>query len=123
MLAPSNQNTFVKVPARHLLRGDVTGSGEVVLNVSAGAKTPRGMVDVLLQKWRAKRAGHLERQDHHWRAPWRRCARGNLRAGQRRNSALRIVCPRFTSWPRLTLARRGMGCHREQQRAIGMHQP
>ncbi|WP_128925765.1 hypothetical protein [Bradyrhizobium guangxiense] len=56
MLAPSNQNSLVKVPARHLLRGDVTGSGEVVLSVSAGAKTPRGMVDVLLQKGERKRA-------------------------------------------------------------------
>jgi len=56
MLAPSNQSTFVKVPARYLLRGDVTGSGEVVLSVSVGAKTPRGMVDVLLEKGDRKRA-------------------------------------------------------------------
>ncbi|MCK1447246.1 hypothetical protein IVB34_40180 [Bradyrhizobium sp. 2] len=56
MLAPSNKSTLVKVPARHLLRGDVTGSGEVVLSVSAGAKTPRGMVDVVLQKGDRKRA-------------------------------------------------------------------
>ncbi|MET4364290.1 hypothetical protein ABIB06_004889 [Bradyrhizobium sp. LB8.2] len=56
MLAPSNQAALVKVPARHLLRGDVTGSGEVVLSVSAGARTPRGMVDVLLQKGERKRA-------------------------------------------------------------------
>jgi len=56
MLAPSNKSTLVKVPARHLVRGDVTGSGEVVLSVSAGAKTPRGMVDVLLQKGERKRA-------------------------------------------------------------------
>ncbi|MET4512570.1 hypothetical protein [Bradyrhizobium sp. I1.7.5] len=56
MLAPSNKSALVKVPARHLLRGDVTGSGEVVLSVSAGAKTPRGMVDVLLQKGDRKRA-------------------------------------------------------------------
>jgi len=56
MLAPSNKSTLVKVPARHLLRGDVTGSGEVVLSVSTGAKTPRGMVDVLLQKGERKRA-------------------------------------------------------------------
>ncbi|WP_439365489.1 hypothetical protein ACNJYD_04375 [Bradyrhizobium sp. DASA03005] len=56
MLAPSNKAALVKVPARHLLRGDVTGSGEVVLSVSVGAKTPRGMVDVLLQKGERKRA-------------------------------------------------------------------
>ncbi|MDH2402006.1 hypothetical protein QCM77_18875 [Bradyrhizobium sp. SSUT18] len=56
MLAPSNQSTLIKVPARHLLRGDVTGSGEVVLSVSVGTKTPRGMVDVLLQKGDRKRA-------------------------------------------------------------------
>lgn len=56
MLARSNQSTLIKVPARHLVRGDVTGSGEVVLSVSVGAKTPRGMVDVLLQKGERKRA-------------------------------------------------------------------
>lgn len=56
MLAPSTKSALVKVPARHLLRGDVTGSGEVVLSVSTGAKTPRGMVDVILQKGERKRA-------------------------------------------------------------------
>lgn len=56
MPAPSSNSAVVKVPARHLLRGDITGSGEVVLSVSAGAKTPRGMVDVLLQKGERKRA-------------------------------------------------------------------
>lgn len=56
MLAPPNKAVLVKVPARHLLRGDVTGSGEVVLSVSVGAKTPRGMVDILLQKGERKRA-------------------------------------------------------------------
>jgi len=56
MLAPSHQSALVKVPARHLLRGDLTGSGEVVLSVSVGAKTPRGMVDVVLQKGDRKRA-------------------------------------------------------------------
>ncbi|MDE5466320.1 MULTISPECIES: hypothetical protein [unclassified Bradyrhizobium] len=55
MLAPSNQSTFVKV-ARHLMRRDVTGSEEVVLSVNAGAKTPRGMVDVHLQKGDRERA-------------------------------------------------------------------
>lgn len=52
----TNPSQLVRVPARHLLRGDVTGSGEVVLSVSAGARTPRGMVDVLLQKAERKRA-------------------------------------------------------------------
>jgi len=56
MLAPSNQAALVKVPARNLLRGDVTGSGEIVLSVGAGVRTPRGMVDVLLQRGERKRA-------------------------------------------------------------------
>jgi hypothetical protein len=56
MPAPSSNSAVVKVPSRHLLRGDITGSGEVVLSVSAGAKTPRGMVDVVLQKGERKRA-------------------------------------------------------------------
>lgn len=56
MLTASAESHLVKVPARLLQRGDVTGSGEVVLSVSAGARTPRGMVDVLLQKGDRKRA-------------------------------------------------------------------
>jgi hypothetical protein len=50
MLTTSNIPALIRVPARHLLRGDVTGSGETVLNISTGARTPRGKVDVSLQK-------------------------------------------------------------------------
>lgn len=56
MLTAPAKSQLVKVPARLLQRGDVTGSGEVVLSVGAGARTPRGMVDVLLQKGERKRA-------------------------------------------------------------------
>jgi hypothetical protein len=56
MLAPSTNPAIIKVPARHLQPGDVTGSGETVVSVSADARTPRGMVDVLLQKGARKRA-------------------------------------------------------------------
>ncbi|WP_407166605.1 hypothetical protein [Bradyrhizobium sp. ORS 111] len=55
MLTPST-SPLIKVAARHLLRGDVTGSGETVLSVSVGARTPRGKVEVALQKGDRKRA-------------------------------------------------------------------
>jgi hypothetical protein len=38
----------IKVQARFLQPGDVTGSGEVVRSVSSGIGTPRGKVDVAL---------------------------------------------------------------------------
>jgi hypothetical protein len=37
------------IPARALLAGDVVGSGETVLRVSAGVGTPPGKVDVTLR--------------------------------------------------------------------------
>lgn len=40
----------VKVQARDLQRGDVTGSGETVVRVSSGLRTPRGKVEVYLEK-------------------------------------------------------------------------
>lgn len=39
---------MIKVQARALQPGDLVGSGEVVLSVSAGVATPRGNVDVIL---------------------------------------------------------------------------
>jgi hypothetical protein len=39
-----------KVSARFLQPGDVVGSGETVVCVSAGARTPRGKVEVTLEK-------------------------------------------------------------------------
>lgn len=38
------------IPARALLAGDIVGSGETVLRVSAGVRTPRGKVDVRLRR-------------------------------------------------------------------------
>lgn len=40
----------IKVPARALQRGDVTGSGETIVSVSAGICTPRAKVEVTLEK-------------------------------------------------------------------------
>jgi hypothetical protein len=40
----------LKIPARNLLPGDQVGSGETVVKVSAGVRTPRGKVEVTLQK-------------------------------------------------------------------------
>ena len=40
----------LKIPARHLLPGDKVGSGETVVSVSAGTRTPRGKVEVTLEK-------------------------------------------------------------------------
>lgn len=39
-----------KLPARALLSGDQVGSGEIVVSVSAGIRTPRGKVEVTLEK-------------------------------------------------------------------------
>lgn len=39
-----------KVQARALQSGDLVGSGEVVKGVSAGLHTPRGKVEVVLEK-------------------------------------------------------------------------
>ena len=40
----------LKVPARSLMTGDRVSSGETVVNVSAGVRTPRGKVEIILQK-------------------------------------------------------------------------
>lgn len=40
----------LKIPARYLLPGDQVGSGETVVSVSAGARTPGGKVEVTLAK-------------------------------------------------------------------------
>lgn len=39
-----------KVPARYMQPGDVVGSGETVVSVSAGVRTPRGKVEVVLER-------------------------------------------------------------------------
>jgi hypothetical protein len=50
MLSPSQNSALVRVPARLLLKGDVAGSRERVIGVSAGIATPRGKVEVFLEK-------------------------------------------------------------------------
>jgi hypothetical protein len=40
----------LKIPARYLTSGDQVGSGETVVSVSAGVRTPRGKVEVILEK-------------------------------------------------------------------------
>lgn len=40
----------IKVASRYLIVGDLTGSDECVLSVSAGVRTPRGKVEVTLEK-------------------------------------------------------------------------
>jgi hypothetical protein len=39
-----------KMPARNLICGDQLGSGETIVSVSAGVRTPRGKVEVILEK-------------------------------------------------------------------------
>jgi hypothetical protein len=39
-----------KIPARALQSGDQIGSGETIVSVSAGIRTPRGRVEVVLEK-------------------------------------------------------------------------
>lgn len=58
-----------KVPARYLSKGDLTGSGEIIVNVSAGVRTPPGRVEVVLEKdghrrlaiWRASTVINVRR--------------------------------------------------------------
>ncbi len=40
----------MKVCARYLQPGDVTSSGETVVKTSAGTKTPRGKIEVTIEK-------------------------------------------------------------------------
>jgi hypothetical protein len=40
----------MKVPVRCLMPGDQVGSGETIVGVSAGVRTPRGKVEVALEK-------------------------------------------------------------------------
>jgi hypothetical protein len=41
----------IKLPVHALQSGDVTtGSGETIVSVSAGVRTPRGKMDVVLEK-------------------------------------------------------------------------
>ncbi len=44
-----------KVPALYLMVGDETGSGETIVSVSAGVRTPRGKVEVTLEKGEQRR--------------------------------------------------------------------
>ena len=39
-----------KVQARYLQAGDIIGSGETVKGVSAGVQTPRGKIEIILDK-------------------------------------------------------------------------
>lgn len=43
-------NPSERAPARSLIPGDVVSSGETILSVSAGVRTPRGKVEVVLSK-------------------------------------------------------------------------
>lgn len=40
----------MKLPARHLIAGDQTGSGETIVSICAGVRTPRGKVEVTREK-------------------------------------------------------------------------
>ena len=61
----------LKVPARYLIPGDQVGSGEIVAGVSAGVRTPRGKVEVILEKdgrrrcaiWGASTAINIKRKE------------------------------------------------------------
>ncbi len=44
-----------KVPARYLIPGDRVGSGEIVVGVAYGARTPSGKVEVILEEDRRRR--------------------------------------------------------------------
>ena len=40
----------MKVCARYLQAGDVIGSGETVVKTSAGISTPRGKIEIILER-------------------------------------------------------------------------
>ncbi|MGY4433140.1 hypothetical protein ACVWWO_005617 [Bradyrhizobium sp. F1.13.1] len=50
MLSITQNAQRVRLPARALMSGDITSSGETVLGVSTGVATPRGKVKVSLRK-------------------------------------------------------------------------
>jgi hypothetical protein len=62
----------LKTLARYLLAGDQVGSGETVVSVSAGVRTPRGKVEVVLEKgerrrcaiWGAHTVINVKREGH-----------------------------------------------------------
>lgn len=47
--------TRTKVAARYLAAGDLVGSGETVIWSGAGVRTPRGKVEVILEKGERRR--------------------------------------------------------------------
>jgi hypothetical protein len=46
--APAKKAIAIQVPARALIAGDVVGSGETIVTVQRGARTPAGKVEVVL---------------------------------------------------------------------------
>ncbi len=48
----------LRVQAQHLQPGDIVGSGEVVAYVGAGIRTPKGCVDVVVEKNGLKRTAY-----------------------------------------------------------------
>lgn len=61
----------MRVRAADMLPGDHVGSGETVIGVSAGARTPAGKLDVILERsgkrraasWRARTEINVTRMD------------------------------------------------------------
>jgi hypothetical protein len=45
---PAKKASSIQVPARSLIAGDVVGSGETIVTVERGARTPAGKVEVVL---------------------------------------------------------------------------
>lgn len=46
----------LKVQAQHLEVGDIVGTGETILYVGQGVRTPKGCVDIVVQKGNKKRS-------------------------------------------------------------------
>jgi len=53
--APAKKATLIQVPARSLVAGDVVGSGETIVTVQRGARTPAGKVEVVLERGGTRR--------------------------------------------------------------------
>jgi len=48
--APAKKAIAIQVAARSLIAGDVVGSGETIVSIQRGVRTPAGKVEVVLDK-------------------------------------------------------------------------
>ncbi|MET4801227.1 hypothetical protein [Bradyrhizobium sp. LB11.1] len=117
MLSITQNAQRVRVPARALMSGDITSSGETVLGVSTGVATPRGKVEVSLSK------GHFGRVAV-WNAGTIIVVRRDSHTATNENACAEIpLSDRLPTFHELASFDAGKAWDRlspEQQRAIGV---